>query len=234
MKHRGWYIAGGIAALVLGYSACQKDAKPRVPRIKVNPAPEAALCVTHGEVATAAGHLRIDQPTVRAVAPASRGDAAALRFTYDGPSEDAALLASGQLRRQLGLKLRAADGCNLVYVMWRLEPEPGLEVSIKRNPGKTTHAECGADGYTKVKPKRNRKVPKLEPGAAHTLQAEIRGDELLAWVDNRLMWSGRLGAAAEGMTGPAGLRTDNIAADLDLLVASGPATPCPVREAVDD
>ncbi len=234
MKIKGRYIAGGIAALVLGYSACQKDAKPRVPRVKVNPAPEAALCVTHGEVATADGHLTVDNPTVRAVAPASRGDAAALRFTYTGASQESALLASGQLRRQLGLKLHAEDGCNLVYVMWRIEPEPGIEVSIKRNPGKHTHAECGTDGYTKVKPKRNRKVPVLEPGAAHTLQAEIRGDELLAWVDNRLMWTGRLGAAAEGLAGPAGFRSDNVAANLDLMIASGASTPCPVREADDD
>ncbi len=237
MKNRGWVAVGGFVMAVLGYSACQKDAKPRMPGVKVKAAAEDALCVTHGKLGTADGHLRIDDPSVRAVAPASRGDAAALKFTYDGPSEEATLLASGQLRRQLGLKLRAEDGCNLVYVMWRLEPEPGLEVSVKANPGKHTHAECGAGGYTKVKSKRNRKVPKLEPGASHTLHAEIRGDELLAWVDNRLMWTGRLPAAAAALTGPAGLRTDNIATDLSLLVAPGtfknpPA--CPGDESDDD
>ena len=28
-------------------------------------------------------------------------------------------------RRQVGLKLRARDGCNVVYVMWRIEPKAG-------------------------------------------------------------------------------------------------------------
>lgn len=237
MKLKGWHIAAGLASLVVGYSACQKDAKPRRPAVGVKATPQEALCVTHGSLGTENGHLRIEDPTVRAVAPAARGDAAALKFTYGGPSEESVLLASGQLRRQLGLKLRAEDGCNLIYVMWRIEPEPGLEVSIKRNPGKHAHAECGAKGYTKVKAKRNRKVPALVAGDTHTLHAEIRGDELLAWVDNKLMWSGPLGDGAADMTGPPGLRTDNVAADLDLLVAPAvtkelPA--CPGDEGDDD
>ena len=32
-------------------------------------------------------------------------------------------------------KLRAEDACNLVYVMWRIEPQSRLVVSVKRNPG---------------------------------------------------------------------------------------------------
>lgn len=234
MKRRGLYIAGTLAALVLGYSACQKDARPRMPGVRVASVAADKLCVTHGAVGTQNQRLRVEEPVVRAVAPASRGDAAAIKFTYGGPTEESILLASGQLRRQIGLKLRAEDGCNLVYVMWRMEPEPGLEVSIKRNPGKHTHAECGANGYAKVKAKRNRKVPPLVAGDTHTLHAEIRGDELLAWVDNKLMWSGRLGSAVDGLQGPAGFRTDNAIADLDLLVAPGTATACPAGDPDDD
>jgi len=233
MKRSGWYLVGGFVTLVLGYSACQKDAKPRTPSVRVKSVPVEQLCVTHGAIGTQNERLRIEDATVRAVAPASRGDAAAVKFTYGGPTEESVMLASGQLRRQIGLKLRAEDGCNLVYVMWRLEPEPGLEVSVKRNPGKHTHAECGANGYTKVKAKRNRKVAALAPGDTHQLQAEIRGDELLAWVDGKLMWSGVLGAGAAAMSGPAGVRTDNVIADLDLMVAPGPATVCPVEPADD-
>ena len=227
-------MAGALATLILGFSACQKDAKPRTPSVRVKSVPADQLCVTHGAIAAKDDRLRIEEPVVRAVAPASRGDAAAIKFTYGGPSEESELLASGQLRRQLGLKLRAEDGCNLIYVMWRIEPTPGLEVSVKRNPGKHTHAECGANGYTKVKAKRNRKGPALATGDTHTLQAELRGDELLAWVDKKLVWSGRLGDAAEGMSGPAGVRTDNVIADLDLMVAPGTATACPADDHDDD
>ena len=41
----------------------------------------------------------------------------------------------GELRRQFGLKLRAQDACNLVYVMWRIEPASKLVVSIKCRTG---------------------------------------------------------------------------------------------------
>ena len=57
------------------------------------------------------------------------------RFKYLGPTSQEARLGSGESRRQFGLRLRAQDPCNLVYAMWRIEPEPMLVVSVKRNPG---------------------------------------------------------------------------------------------------
>ena len=35
-------------------------------------------------------------------------------------------------------------------------------------------------------------MPALEVGKTHTLRAEIVGDELLAWIDGKLLWQGRL------------------------------------------
>ncbi|MBZ0236130.1 MAG: hypothetical protein K8M05_27635, partial [Deltaproteobacteria bacterium] len=163
--------------------------------------------------------LHVDEPTVRVVAPASHGDAAALRFTYRGDSETKAALASGQARRQLGVKLRAADGCNVVYVMWRLDPKPFVEVSTKVNPGDRDHDDCGAGGYTKLKAARSEPPPPLRTGATHTLAAEIIGDELTAHIDDKVVWRGRLPAAARALAGPAGMRTDNVALDAELLVA---------------
>jgi hypothetical protein len=196
----------------------------REPAIAV--APVADLCVTRGAIAERA----ITEPTVRAFAPNAGGDAAELRFTFGGTAATSRALANGQDRRQLGLKLRAQDGCNVIYVMWRLDPKPKLEVSVKRNPGKRTHEECGADGYTKVKPShRAAPVPALAAGEAHVLRAEIAGDELYAWIDGTLAWQGRLPAEAHDLAGPAGLRTDNLElAHLELLAAphgttAGPA-----------
>ena len=90
---------------------------------------------------------------MRALAPGSTGDAAELAFVYRGPSREETRLASGELRRQIGLKLRARDTCNVVYVMWQLEPEPRILVSMKRNPGLSTHAGCGAGGYVTLEPR---------------------------------------------------------------------------------
>jgi hypothetical protein len=186
-----------------------------------------AMCLTRGERRFDASRLQIDEPTVRLVAPATYGDAVALRFTFHGDSEAKAALASGPVRRQLGVKLRAGDGCNLVYVMWRLDPTPFVEVSTKINPGGRDHDDCGARGYTKLKAVRSEAPPPLRIGASHTLAAEIIGDELTARIDDKVVWRGRLADDVRAIDGPVGLRTDNVALDAELLVA-----PIPTRHAV--
>jgi hypothetical protein len=170
-----------------------------------------ALCVTKGKVTNG---RTVDVPTFRAVAPGHAGDAAAMKVIVHGSSEKARALASGQERRQVGLKLRAQDGCNLVYVMWRLDPKPKLEVSVKRNPGQRTAKECGADGYTKVKPQRTVRLPELIGDTEHELRAEIRGSALVASVDGQTVWEGVLPEAAADLAGPAGIRSDNLSLEL--------------------
>ena len=157
---------------------------------------------------------RVDAPTFRAVAAAHAGDAASLRFSVHGDSTEHRALASGQLRRQLGLKLRAADGCNLVYVMWRRDPTPGIEVSVKRNPGAHTGKQCGNAGYTKLAPTHRGTVPVLDDGREHELRAEITGDVLAAWIDGALAWQGSLPDSARDLAGAPGVRSDNLAFDI--------------------
>lgn len=170
-----------------------------------------ALCVTKGKVTD----LRlVDVPTFRAVAPGHAGDAAAMKVIVHGSTAKARALASGQERRQVGLKLRAQDGCNLVYAMWRLDPKPKLEISVKRNPGQRTAKECGADGYTKVKPLRTKPLPILIDEREHELRAEITGSTLVATVDGAIVWEGTLPESAGELSGPAGVRSDNLSLEL--------------------
>jgi hypothetical protein len=82
-------------------------------------------------------------------------------FTLLGSTGNEAMLGSGELRRQFGLKLRAQDVCNLVYAMWRIEPESKLVVSVKSNPGQHTSAECANRGYRNIKPRHSTPVPVL-------------------------------------------------------------------------
>ncbi|MBX3159001.1 MAG: hypothetical protein KF773_23745 [Deltaproteobacteria bacterium] len=211
-------LGTAVAAAVLA-AACSSgqpvDAAPARgadvrPSAKLD-AVKGPLCVTKGRAAIGG---RIGDPTVRAVVRGSSGDAASLTFKYLGDSDTTRELASGQARRQLGLKLRAEDGCNLVYVMWRLDPRPALEVSVKRNPGMTTHRQCGAAGYTKVRGETALAVPALEKGGTHTLRAEITDHRLAAWIDDRLVWRGDLPGGARELRGVAGLRSDNVAYEL--------------------
>ena len=198
------------AACSHGSDRSSPDPVPAAKLVAVTPE---ALCVTHGALAGA----KIEVPTFRAVATGHAGDAASMKFRAHGETADTRALASGQLRRQLGLKLRADDGCNLVYVMWRLDPKPKLEVSVKRNAGQKTAKECGAAGYTKLKPDKAIAFLPFNDGKPHELRAEITGDTLAAWIDGQLAWRGELPAAARELHGPAGVRSDNIAWDLDGL-----------------
>jgi hypothetical protein len=191
---------------------------PAAPSLAVSPVAADRLCVTKGAASLGA---TVTEPTMRAVALGTSGDAAALRFVFRGETAKSRELASGETRHQLGLKLRAQDGCNLVYVMWRLDPKPSLEVQLKLNPGKRTHRECGANGYSRVKPELRAPLPALAPGSSHTLRAEISGDSLLAWVDDALVWRGSLPAGTRTLSGPSGLRSDNVS--FDLVAFSAPA-----------
>lgn len=207
-------VATALPALA-GCGACggnRTEAAPRnhKPTIDVAPIASDGLCVTKGHVA---GN-EIFEPTVRGYARGAGGDAASLTFTYRGESFETRELAGGQSRRQIGIKLRAQDSCNVVYVMWRLDPKPKLDVSVKLNPLEKTHEECGADGYTKVKPHKKSFIPAFEYGKTHTLRAEIVGDELYAWIDDKLLWQGTLPETARAIKGPAGIRSDNVKLDL--------------------
>lgn len=168
------------------------------------------LVVTSGAI-DALGSMRFQtrSSTLRAQLRDGLLAALELEFRYLGPSASAAPLASGELRRQIGIKLRAKDSCNVVYVMWHIEPRTALEVSFKSNPGQSQHRECGDRGYTFLRPRWTAQPTPIEVGARHTLLAEIKDDELSVFADGALRWVGALPAAALALDGPAGLRADN-------------------------
>lgn len=187
-------------------------------RKELAPVPRASLCVTEGEVGEAAGgRLTVNSAKMRAYFNAFTAPVGEIDFTYLGSTGDEARLGSGELRRQLGLKLRAADACNLVYVMWRIEPESKLVVSIKSNPGQHSSVECANRGYRNIKPARSKPVPALLPGAQHTLRAEMNGSALAVFADGLNVWGGDLGADALAFDGPIGMRSDNAKLELHLL-----------------
>ena len=181
-------------------------------------APAARWRVTKGRVeALADGRARVREPTMRAVVPEADGDDAELRFAYLGGSDGARALASGEMRRQIGLKLRAADGCNLLYVMWRIEPKAQIVVSLKSNPGMRTHRECGARGYRNLVGRAGAQPAPLQPGVEHRLHAKLDGRILRVWADGALAWEGDVGDEALALRGPVGVRSDNGKFDFELL-----------------
>jgi hypothetical protein len=178
-----------------------------------NSTPASLVRVTSGAITPAdIAWSRVSSPVFRAFVEGSSGDAIELEFEYDGPTATREPLASGEVREQIGVKLRARDTCNVVYVMWHHGDSPALEASVKHNPGSTQHSECGDRGYTVLRPDHvAHELPRLRAGERHSLRAEIHGDRLVAFIDGKEAWSGRLPQSQADFRGPAGIRSDNMA-----------------------
>ena len=175
--------------------------------------PFGQLCVTSGAVSPGAdGSFIILGATFRAVSSAASDGGGRLTFEYVGSTEETRALGSGLVRHQIGLKLRAQDPCNLLYVMWRIAPVNEVVVSVKRNPGKSTSAGCGNRGYTNLSPQLQVNPPAIAPGSDHVLSARISGSRLDVVLDEALVWRGDIGVEAQQLRGPIGVRSDNVKA----------------------
>jgi hypothetical protein len=185
------------------------------------------LCVTEGAIEkTANNRLSVNVPKMRAYVTEWTAQSGEVRFTYLGGTSKESALGSGTIRRQFGLKLLAQDPCNLVYAIWRIDPESRVVISVKRNPSQHTSAECGNRGYENIKPRKSSTVPRLEPGKSHTLRAEMRDTELRVFADNHEVWQGDVGPDAAKLDGPVGIRSDNARLEFDFL-AREPKGPHP-------
>ncbi len=207
-----WAKCAVVFPIVLGLTASSP-----APTAKLQQVPRANLCVTEGAIEELPGQrLSVTVPKMRAYLNARTLPTVEADFTYLGSTGNEARLGSGELRRQFGLKLHAQDACNLVYAMWRIEPESKLVVSVKSNPGQHTSAECANRGYRNIKATRSKPVPALRPGQAHSLRAEMNGGEMKVFADNVLVWEGSVGPEALTFEGPVGMRSDNARLQVEL------------------
>ena len=224
MRHQLLLLCSAVAALGVGRAQAADPARVAPPPL--HPVGRAALCVTNGAVTELpGGRLSVDTPSSRAVVPGSASGVAEIRFRYLGPSQGSKPLASGELRRQIGLKLRAQDTCNLLYAMWHIEPDSRIAVSVKRNPGKNTHAQCGANGYVNIKPERSVELPRIQVNELHSLRASLQRNQLTLVADGRVVWEGAVGNTIFEFDGPVGLRTDNARFEFEYAAGGGRAAP---------
>ena len=213
MVKRGVHFFFAAFLIFLGYSH-RAGARPSSSWFSI---PQAKLCVTEGTIEQGSGNrLSVNVPKMRAFVTVRTSQEVEAHFTYLGKTPGEKPLGSGEMRRQFGLKLRAQDPCNLVYAMWRIEPQSELVVSVKSNPGQHTSAECGNRGYRNIKSVHRSLVPQLRPGAAHTLRAEMNGVELRVYADNNLVWEGSVGSEGGSLNGPVGIRSDNARLEFEL------------------
>jgi hypothetical protein len=196
---------GRRAVIALLLAASASTAQPQSAPVDLD-----QVCVTLGEIRTTTdGRLEIDSDASRAVSRQGDDDYAGLVFEYLGPSRTESKLASGNVKRQLGLKLQAEDSCNVVYVMWPVDGGP-LEVSSKVNPGKVSHAECGVKGYVLSEARHKKPVAPIVVGQPRRLEARVENRVLQVLIDGEVVWSGDAGRRTGNLFGYSGLRTDNV------------------------
>ncbi len=206
-----------MAVFLLVIVTATKSGTAQSPSGAMIPILRGMLCVTEGSISeTSQGQLSVNVPKMRAYVNAWTAQSVEARFTYLGPTTQEARLGSGTIRRQFGLKLHAQDPCNLVYAMWRVEPETKLVVSVKSNPGQNTSAECSNHGYRNIKPQRTASLPVLLPGSTHTLRAEMNGESITVFADGVVVWIGAVGQDAARLQGPVGIRSDNARLEISL------------------
>jgi hypothetical protein len=199
----------------------------------LRPVPREQLCITNGVITTSGdGTLLVDSAEMRALVASGAARTVEARLRYLGPTKEVKRLASGELRRQFGFKLRAANTCNVVYVMWHIEPDTRVAASVKSNPGMTTHAQCDAHGYRNLKPSQQSPVPVLRPHEWHRLRASLAGETLTVSLDGITVWQGTIAPDGMSFDGPVGMRSDNGRFEVELFQSAPegrafhPANPC--------
>lgn len=204
--------SAGLLVLLLLVGACTRGVIGPRAALTREPIPIAALNATSGQLERLGEfQARVAVPTLRAEAQPKTAAGIELRFVYEGATTRGAPLASGELRRQLGLKLLSFDSCNVTYVMWRLSPRAQIHVSQKVNVGQTRHEECGDHGYREIEASwKSSALPTVQPDKEHRLTARIQHDQLRVSVDGVVVWRGVLPLRASGGAAPrVGIRSDN-------------------------
>jgi len=230
-RRLGWLIAGAV-----GCSNTRVDGRSGVvlpqgcsPNVTFDA--QSLIAADPADLVSVSGRIAKTGPTSFSIRSQSvrmdlgrepRG-AVQIDFVYRGLGAHDEPLASGELRRQIGLKLRARDTCNVVYVMWHIEPS---HVSVKSNPGQNQHTQCRDRGYVNVTPTSiPTEIAAIRVGERHTLRAAIVGDELHVVADDVLSWVGRLPPQAFDFDGPVGIRSDNADFDVELRASRRAVTP---------
>lgn len=225
-------ILVSLFAIALGVAAGQPAAGDTETLSQVR---KSNLKVTLGSISeTKSGFLTTTSAKSRAVEKAPSASTAQLQFRYRGHSKKTTPPNSkGIIKRQIGLKLRAKDTCNLLYVMWEIErmqigadgardhrsSREKIVVLVKSNPGESTHKSCGTDGYETIgavyQDDPSRGFASAKDNKGHRLRAELvpegpAGYKLLVYVDGKEVWNGLINhRLLRGIDGPAGLRSDN-------------------------
>jgi hypothetical protein len=168
----------------------------------------AVFDVTDGEISGSPSDYHVSTAEMRATIKDSNGTMLITNFRYRGATSAVSRLADGEIRHQFGLALRAQDICNRVYIMLHFDTDE-VFVQVKRNPGESTHEQCGDNGYTTVA---SWKVSPIVENQSYYLSAKITGHSLAVNTEGSTRVV-PLPSSAFTFNGPSGIRSDNAVLD---------------------
>ena len=166
-----------------------------------------SLCATSGSYEVAKGMMETSSVQTRGLLTTTSQQGISLLFSYKGPPEEVKAFRSGLKRQQIGVKVKAQDSCNLIYVMWRFGEKDSIVVSRKLNPGQHSHKECLNHGYKTIATLPAPKI--IREGEFHRLNVSIDKNQLKVMADGENLWQGILEEELSQLQGPLGIRTDN-------------------------
>jgi hypothetical protein len=151
------------------------------------------------------------------------GERLSVELEYMGKHPNSVPLADGRIVQQVGLKMRNANGCNLAYVVRQFHPSSLLTIAYKSNPGQSTNAECGSNGYVNVKVltlpateyenwEYRKRSTKLRLQAAYAEGTNT----MMVWYNGENVWTGEVPFMPD-VPYRGGFRFDNVAGRLRIL-----------------
>jgi hypothetical protein len=183
-----------------------------VSMIQLIPIKFSELKVTKGIVTEIApDEFLVETPSLRGTVSTQIDTIACLKFRYFGVTDKRDKSGDGYEHHQIGIQLLAKNSCNLLYVMWRLQPEE-LVIKVKHNPGQTKHSECGNHGYHTID---RMPYPGFQIDEPHELLASISDIDsanikLQVWIDQQVALQTQIDRALLHNTpGVPGIRSDN-------------------------
>jgi hypothetical protein len=161
---------------------------------------------------SAPGRLSVTEAIIRATVPVAIANVASIQFRYLGQVDHPQPDQSGHVLNQIGLMLRAANPCNLIYLMWGLPPREKLLLQVKLNPGSSQSSECHGNNYYNVAECsfRGFVVGEMHELTAEVTEADDGSANVRAWIDwQEVLQATILPKYLTGIVGVPGLRSDN-------------------------
>jgi hypothetical protein len=134
---------------------------------------------------------------------------AELWFKWNSDSTLTVPLGDGSYRKQIGIEFRYPNPCNVLAVMWHMNPNDGVEVSTKINAGQTTIGECGTSGYSFPTATTSSVPPLPTDKKWHRLRVDLIGTVMTVTCDGVIRWQGVIPSGGLAISGPPGVRADN-------------------------